>query len=591
MTVPSPVIEAILARLDTIEARQNLLKNHLLSLKQQVQQLQRTVQGNGKHQGQTQRVAQQLMTLEDNYFGDGIQKQNFANLDDILAGDDLALLGLSDAELMANLGMEELQLNETDILELGTDLDLVDLDLPDLAAEPLALDLEMAIATAPSDPVTSSQTGGTIGLSAPTPKESAVDLETTTPASSPIMEPAVSQNTVTETVPSLPPTSLTTEDFLNQCAQGQTHFAQVQLLGLVVPEQDLQGHIFDGSHCQGSNFQGADLRDSSFQGCNLQGCDFRGASLERVKFTGADCTGAQCQGIFLNSQTTFAGANLQGADFSDVNFRGLKLAGWDLTGAKLVRANFIGADLRETVLNQADFTGAVYSTSTQFPEGFTPEGGICLTTAAQLENVDLQGVDLRRLDLTGVNLRGANLADAVLVDCDLSNGDLQGADLRRSHLRATCLETNFTGADLREADLRDGNFTASQFQGANFQGATLKDANFTATDVRGANFQDSDTYRTNFNGANLRGLNLVGINFEGDMSGADLSGANLQGVNLNYLDLSWANLTDADVTGATFKETNLDNANLRGARGFNLQTYPYKVYVNNTVMPDGKTCD
>ena len=45
--------------------------------------------------------------------------------------------------------------------------------------------------------------------------------------------------------------------------------------------------------------------------------------------------------------------------------------------------------------------------------------------------------------------------------------------------------------------------------------------------------------------------------------------------------MSWANLTGADVTGATFKETNLDNANLRDVVGFNLDSYDYEIYLNN----------
>ncbi|OKH11418.1 pentapeptide repeat-containing protein [[Limnothrix rosea] IAM M-220] len=409
-----------------------------------------------------------------------------------------------------------------------------------------------------------------------------------------------------------PQAELTAEEIITRIENRQHYFIGFQLMQLQLAQQNLRDCVFDTSNLQNSQLQNSDLRDSSFKSCDLTAANLEYTSLERANFEQANLAKAKLQGILFNSRTSFLGANLEGADFSNldltrppefkqanlrraqfvgVNLRGVNCQGWNFSEVNLQRANLIDTNFRDTDLTGADLTGAIYSAKTIFPEDFQPTGALLIAAGEDLSQQDLQKQDLSKLQLTNINFSGANLEHANLDKCDLSDANFSGANLRRSQIRATCLETNFENANLTQADLSEANVTGSNFSNANLEAATLKNANFTMANLRGAQLKNADTYRMNCNGANLENLDLTGINFEGDLSGANLTRAKLCGLNFNYLDLSWANLTDADVTDVTFKETNLDNANLRGAIGFNLDDYDYKIYLNNTILPDGKTLD
>ena len=403
---------------------------------------------------------------------------------------------------------------------------------------------------------------------------------------------------------------LSAEDILSRIENRQHYFIGFRLPQLNLTQQNLRDCIFDQSNLEAGNFQSSDLRDTSFKGCNLQGSNLQFTSLERANFEKANLQNVNFQGILFNNRTNFQEANLQEADFSGldfsktpifthanlhrtkfigVNLRGLNLGRWDLTAAKLCRANLISTNLKEAILTDADLTGAVYSDTTIFPENFDPEaaGALNLKEGANLAGANLQGLDLNRLNLKAIDFQGANLEHTNLNACDLSKSNFAGANLRRSQLRAICIEANFQDANLSQTDLTETEATGSNFQNANFQGAILKNANFVGTDLRNAQFKGSNTYRTDCCNANLSGIDLRGANFEGELRGANLTGAKLQDLNLNYLDLSEADLSGADVTGATFRETNLDKANLTNVTGLTWESYDYPVYLNGAILPDG----
>ncbi len=108
------------------------------------------------------------------------------------------------------------------------------------------------------------------------------------------------------------------------------------------------------------------------------------------------------------------GVDLRGVNLSLANFSGVNLSGANLSGTNLYHANLRNADLRgatlvETVLCEADMSGA----------------------------------NLCRADLRWANLTQANLSYA-----DCRTADLSWADLSRSNLR----ETNLNGSILRETE-------------------------------------------------------------------------------------------------------------------------------------------
>ena len=91
---------------------------------------------------------------------------------------------------------------------------------------------------------------------------------------------------------------------------------------------------------------------------------------------------------FKAGQRNFVGVDLSEADLSEANLRGANLREANLYGANLREADLTRADLREADLTRADLRGA-----------------------------DLRGADLRGADLRWASLRGTDLSVADLVGC------------------------------------------------------------------------------------------------------------------------------------------------------------------------------
>ena len=104
--------------------------------------------------------------------------------------------------------------------------------------------------------------------------------------------------------------------------------------------------------------------------------------------------------------------------------------GKDLRGAPLNNLDLSGVDLREAVLNYANF-----------------------------QDSNLKNVDFRGAYLSGVNLSEANLAGANFSGCMISSVNLSGANLSGAQLA----DTNFLGANLRKANFSQANLENASF--------------------------------------------------------------------------------------------------------------------------------
>ncbi len=93
-----------------------------------------------------------------------------------------------------------------------------------------------------------------------------------------------------------------------------------------------------------------------------------------------------------------------------VNASGAALQGLRLKKANLLRCNFEGADLRDSVMA---------STNLQFAS----------LSSANFRNSDLRRANLRNADLSDADLNGAHLGGADLAGADFTNSDLRFADL------------------------------------------------------------------------------------------------------------------------------------------------------------------
>jgi uncharacterized protein YjbI with pentapeptide repeats len=134
------------------------------------------------------------------------------------------------------------------------------------------------------------------------------------------------------------------------------------------------------------------------------------------------------------------------------------LHGVDFTGAQLSNVRLAKASLQNSILREADLTGAYFGAA-----------------------------NLRSADLYTANLRGANLGDAHLHTANLVNANLQHA-----HLAKTALN----GANLQQADLQNANLWCACLYGADLRNANLRGANLSDVLIDTQTFLPDGTHWT-----------------------------------------------------------------------------------------------
>ena len=224
-----------------------------------------------------------------------------------------------------------------------------------------------------------------------------------------------------------------------------------EVFTLKASHRDLSGTNFEGARILNVSFgavnlSNANLRNADFRGVNLEFADLTGADLRDANFskvylrnttlTGADLTGTDFTDAWFNSKTkwpegfdpltigahgpgmdysgeeftlkashrdlsgtNFEGARILNVSFGAVNLSNANLRNADFRGVNLNYANLINSDLRGTDLREikynsnTDWTGAIYSVHTQWPEGLDPRAvGAVLEWRSPRENPDGTGM-------------------------------------------------------------------------------------------------------------------------------------------------------------------------------------------------------
>ena len=142
--------------------------------------------------------------------------------------------------------------------------------------------------------------------------------------------------------------------------------------------------------------------------------DLAGADLTRADLRRADLVNVNLTGACLKS-ARLIGANLVGAVLNDADLRQAKLSEACLDDVSAVRASFIEADLHYTRLIGANLTQSSFY------------------------GADLTGSDLSRAQLYRADLRWANMRETVIVDANMTDADLYHADLHSACLRGVDL--------------------------------------------------------------------------------------------------------------------------------------------------------
>jgi uncharacterized protein YjbI with pentapeptide repeats len=307
----------------------------------------------------------------------------------------------------------------------------------------------------------------------------------------------------------------------------------------------------------------------------LAGANFAGAVITEAEFGGSDVTAEQ-----LAATTNYlakdlhglglARCDLTGGNFADQNLAGANLRKTILADADLSLANLTGAYLSESDVGGADLSGAIV-VEADFANSNLTVAQLSSTASYQIK--DLHGIGLTGINLAGANLAGQNLTSADLRSCALAGASFSGANLTRAYLSASDL----TGANLAGANLTRASLASSTLADADLTGATVTETAFDNSDLTVDQLVSTASYQAkNLRGIGLTGVDLTGCNLAGQnlsraklqrtiLAGADLTGADLTQAYLSSSILTSANLSGANLYGADLSSSNLIGANLRGA--------------------------
>jgi uncharacterized protein YjbI with pentapeptide repeats len=160
---------------------------------------------------------------------------------------------------------------------------------------------------------------------------------------------------------------------LQDCVVGDSRFVSAELAGSTWRKIQSTSTDFDKANLSKSLFESCGFTEASWEGADLSevrftSVDMPQCNLVRVNFSRAKLEIWKCFDLTLEA-CDLTGAVMRSALFSNVFFEDCKVAGADFS-----QADFTTADLAmQPGLEQAVLTGARYSDSTVFPDGFDPK--------------------------------------------------------------------------------------------------------------------------------------------------------------------------------------------------------------------------
>ncbi len=287
-----------------------------------------------------------------------------------------------------------------------------------------------------------------------------------------------------------------------------------------VRERAARGESFTGENLHGLDLSGLDLSNLDFSGAELASAILTGARLQSAILAGADLTEADL------SEADLSGANLVGADLSKAKMKQSALEDADFTGCIAIGADLTGAALTDAVFEKARMAGAVL--------------GRVEAAGANLSEADLTGCSLRESSWPGADFSKAVLDNADFQGADLSNASMEGAVGRKINLTDSNLAElrasegcDFTGGIFWNASGPGSNWEKADLTESDFRGSRMEGAVFTSACLKGADLSSADMKFGRFYKADLQQARLIQVNlFQGSLEKADLTGADLRGSNM-----------------------------------------------------------
>jgi len=290
--------------------------------------------------------------------------------------------------------------------------------------------------------------------------------------------------------------------------------------------------VFDGATLDGAKLNGSVLQGVSFDMASMKNAVFTGAALLNASFRNSDLTGAVLDravspctdmadliGCSTFNAATLDGASLRSANLEGAEFRLASIKNGDFEGANLQSADFTGANMMaasfvSATLSQANLDGARLCNARMN----APTGVSAILSGAFMRNTLLANADLTGADLTYAGFFG----DLVLADNTCSPSDtecgLNQVSTCASLAGAVLTNTNFGNAFLANVDLSE-----SQIYGTIFNNATLVNANFRAGNIQynpstgTGSFYESMLQSADFTSAEVTGpFSFLGARANGD---------------------------------------------------------------------------
>lgn len=191
----------------------------------------------------------------------------------------------------------------------------------------------------------------------------------------------------------------------------------------------------------------------------------------------------------------------------------------------------------------------------------------------QAANADLSNISVNRSTMVGANLRESDIQNAEFFQCDMTRADLSGSSSVNNHnISGPSFQgSKLTGAEMAGAQLPKADFCHADLTAANAPGADLGGSYWMYANAEGLNIAGADLSLASFQDAALPSAILSGADIEranfyrADLNGSDLSRTNAVGANFNYAKLQRADMTGMETSGNPAFETIFTNAELDNA--------------------------
>ena len=243
--------------------------------------------------------------------------------------------------------------------------------------------------------------------------------------------------------------------------------------GVVLPKESYVKAKKDRARLMNANLAYKDFSKSvfhcaNFEGANLTGTIFKDATLDGSKFIN----------VTTNNNTDLTYTYLNGAIF-DGEF------GYN---TDLKKANIMGADFKNTDINNLDLRGAIYNYYTDFPYGYDPiENGLIMFK----EDMDFnESADFARMKLRYLNFDKANLRGAELKRVDFKGSNFTDCDMSKSNMtRVYAKEATLDNCDLSRSELKQINLNKAYLRNVNMKNSNLRGAILTWNDAQNVNLE------------------------------------------------------------------------------------------------------